>query len=237
MIINIENLEKTYELGSIQIKALRGVSLQMEENEFIAIMGPSGSGKSTMMNLIGCLDTPSSGHYFLEGQDVSKMDSDQLAEIRNQKIGFVFQTFNLLPRANILHNVELPLIYSGISTSERKRLAEEAIERVGLADRIKHKPNELSGGQRQRVAIARALVNRPSIILADEPTGNLDSKTGEEIMQIFDHLYDAGNTIILVTHEDHIAEYAHRVVQLKDGLVESDITNGRLKEERMTVAI
>ena len=236
MIINIENLEKTYELGSVQIKALRGVSLQMEENEFVAIMGPSGSGKSTMMNLIGCLDTPTSGAYFLEDQDVSKMNSDQLAEIRNQKIGFVFQTFNLLPRANILHNVELPLIYSGISTSERKCLAEEAVERVGLADRIKHKPNELSGGQRQRVAIARALVNKPSIILADEPTGNLDSKTGEEIMRIFDQLYDEGNTIILVTHEDNIAEYAHRVVRLKDGLVESDITNGRLKEERMAVA-
>jgi putative ABC transport system ATP-binding protein len=236
MIINIENLEKTYELGSVQIKALRGVSLRMEENEFVAIMGPSGSGKSTMMNLIGCLDTPTSGAYFLEGQDVSKMNSDQLAEIRNQKIGFVFQTFNLLPRANILHNVELPLIYSGISTSERKRMAEEAIERVGLGDRIKHKPNELSGGQRQRVAIARALVNKPSIILADEPTGNLDSKTGEEIMKIFDQLYEIGNTIILVTHEDNIAEYAHRVVKLKDGVLESDITNGRLKQERMAVA-
>ena len=236
MIINIENLEKTYELGSVQIKALKGVSLQMEENEFVAIMGPSGSGKSTMMNLIGCLDTPTSGSYFLESQDVSRMNSDQLAEIRNQKIGFVFQTFNLLPRANILHNVELPLIYSGISTSERKRLAEEAIERVGLGDRIKHKPNELSGGQRQRVAIARALVNNPSIILADEPTGNLDSKTGEEIMKILDHLYDMGNTIILVTHEDNIAEYAHRVVRLKDGVVESDITNGGLKEQRMAVA-
>jgi putative ABC transport system ATP-binding protein len=236
MIINIENLEKTYELGSVQIKALRGVSLRMEENEFVAIMGPSGSGKSTMMNLIGCLDTPTSGAYFLEGQDVSKMNSDQLAEIRNQKIGFVFQTFNLLPRANILHNVELPLIYSGISTSERKRMAEEAIERVGLGDRIKHKPNELSGGQRQRVAIARALVNKPSIILADEPTGNLDSKTGEEIMKIFDQLYEMGNTIILVTHEDNIAEYAHRVVKLKDGVLESDITNGRLKQERMAVA-
>jgi putative ABC transport system ATP-binding protein len=236
MIINIENLEKTYELGSIQIKALRGVSLQMEDNEFVAIMGPSGSGKSTMMNLIGCLDTPTSGTYLLRDQDVSKMDSDQLAEIRNQEIGFVFQTFNLLPRANILHNVELPLIYSGISTSERKKLAEEAIEKVGLADRIKHKPNELSGGQRQRVAIARALVNKPSIILADEPTGNLDSKTGEEIMKILDQLHDAGNTIILVTHEDNIAEYAHRVVSLKDGFVESDITNGRLKEQRMAVA-
>lgn len=236
MIINIENLEKTYELGSIQIKALRGVYLQMEDNEFVAIMGPSGSGKSTMMNLIGCLDTPTSGTYLLRDQDVSKMDSDQLAEIRNQEIGFIFQTFNLLPRANILHNVELPLIYSGISTSERKKLAEEAIEKVGLADRIKHKPNELSGGQRQRVAIARALVNKPSIILADEPTGNLDSKTGEEIMKILDQLHDAGNTIILVTHEDNIAEYAHRVIRLKDGFVESDITNGRLKEQRMAVA-
>jgi putative ABC transport system ATP-binding protein len=237
MIINIENIEKTYVMGSEKIRALRGVSLQVNENDFLAIMGPSGSGKSTMMNMIGCLDTPTSGSYHLEEQDVSKMDSDQLAEVRNQKIGFVFQTFNLLPRANILHNVELPLIYSGISTSERRRMAEEAIKKVGLADRIKHKPSELSGGQRQRVAIARALVNKPSIILADEPTGNLDSATGEEIMKIFDQLYEAGNTIILVTHEDHVAEYAHRVVKLKDGQVESDITNGRLKEERMAVAI
>ncbi len=236
MIINIENLERTYELGDVKIQALRGVSMQIEGNEFVAIMGPSGSGKSTMMNLIGCLDTPTSGSYHLEDQDVSKMDSDQLAEIRNQKIGFVFQTFNLLPRANILHNVELPLIYSGISSAERRRMAEEAIEKVGLSERIKHKPNELSGGQRQRVAIARALVNNPSIILADEPTGNLDSKTGEEIMKIFDQLHDAGNTIILVTHEDHVAKYAHRVVRLKDGLVESDMTNGHLKKERMAVA-
>lgn len=237
MIINIENIEKTYVMGSEKIRALRDVSMQVNENEFVAIMGPSGSGKSTMMNMIGCLDSPTSGTYHLEGQDVSKMDSDQLAEVRNQKIGFIFQTFNLLPRANILHNVELPLIYSGISTSERRKLAEEAIKKVGLADRIKHKPNELSGGQRQRVAIARALVNKPSIILADEPTGNLDSATGEEIMKIFDQLYEAGNTVILVTHEDHVAEYAHRVVQLKDGQVESDTTNGRLREQRMAVAI
>ena len=236
MIINIDKIEKTYELGSVKINALRGVSLQIEDNEFVAIMGPSGSGKSTMMNLIGCLDTPNSGSYFLEDQDVSKMDSDELAEVRNQKIGFVFQTFNLLPRANVLHNVELPLIYSGVSTSERRRMAEEAVERVGLSDRVKHKPNELSGGQRQRVAIARALVNNPSIILADEPTGNLDSRTGEEIMKIFDDLHDAGNTIILVTHEDHIANYAHRVVRLKDGEVESDLTNGHLKKERLAAA-
>ena len=235
MIINIEQIEKTYELGNIKINALRGVSLKIQENEFVAIMGPSGSGKSTMMNMIGCLDTPTSGSYFLEDQDVSEMDSDQLAEVRNQKIGFVFQTFNLLPRANVLHNVELPLIYSGVSTSDRKRLAEDAVEKVGLADRMKHKPNELSGGQRQRVAIARALVNNPSIILADEPTGNLDSKTGEEIMKIFDDLHEAGNTIILVTHEDHIANYAHRVVRLKDGQVESDLTNGHLKKERLAV--
>jgi putative ABC transport system ATP-binding protein len=237
MIINIENLEKNYMLGSEKIRALRDVTLQIKENEFVAIMGPSGSGKSTMMNVIGCLDTPTSGSYHLEDQDVSKMNSDQLAEVRNQKIGFVFQTFNLLARANVLHNVELPLIYSGISTSERKQMAEQAIEKVGLADRMKHKPNELSGGQRQRVAIARALVNNPSIILADEPTGNLDSTTGEEIMRIFDHLHEAGNTVILVTHEDHIAEYAHRVIRLKDGQVESDISNGRLKEERMSVAM
>lgn len=233
MIINIDKIEKTYELGSVKINALRGVSLQIQGNEFVAIMGPSGSGKSTMMNLIGCLDTPTSGSYFLQSEDVSEMDSDQLAEVRNQKIGFVFQTFNLLPRANVLHNVELPLIYSGVSTLERKRLAEAAVEKVGLGDRMKHKPNELSGGQRQRVAIARALVNNPSIILADEPTGNLDSKTGEEIMRIFDDLHDAGNTIILVTHEDHVANYAHRVVRLKDGQVESDITNGHLKKERL----
>jgi putative ABC transport system ATP-binding protein len=194
----------------------------VDKNEYLAIMGPSGSGKSTMMNVLGCLDTPTSGIYQLEGVDVSRLNDDRLAEIRNQKIGFVFQTFNLLPRADVFHNVELPMIYSGISSSKRKKMAEEAIDRVGLSDRMKHKPSELSGGQRQRVAIARALVNNPSIILADEPTGNLDSATGEEIMEIFDQLNEAGNTIILVTHETDIAAHANRILKLKDGLVESD---------------
>jgi len=226
MALLLEQVTKIYQMGSEEVPALRGVSLQIRENEYLAIMGPSGSGKSTLMNLLGCLDVPTSGKYFLEGEDVSRMNGDQLAEIRNQKIGFVFQTFNLLPRMSLLHNVELPLIYSGISVSKRRRLAEEAIERVGLSDRIIHKPSELSGGQRQRVAIARALVNNPSIILADEPTGNLDSATGEEIMAIFDRLHRAGNTIILVTHESDIARHARRVVKLKDGLIESDRWNG-----------
>lgn len=209
-------------MGLQEVQALRGISVEVDKNEYLAIMGPSGSGKSTMMNVVGCLDTPSSGTYELEGIDVSRLNDDRLAEIRNQKIGFVFQTFNLLPRADVFHNVELPMVYSGMSSSNRKKLAEEAIERVGLSDRMKHKPSELSGGQRQRVAIARALVNNPSIILADEPTGNLDSATGEEIMEIFDQLHAAGNTIILVTHETDIAAHANRILKLKDGLVESD---------------
>lgn len=212
-------------MGTEIVAALRGVSVNLLKNEYLAIMGPSGSGKSTLMNIIGCLDTPSAGSYLLEGADVSKMNDDQLAEIRNQKIGFVFQTFNLIPRADVFHNVELPMVYSGISSSMRKKLAEEAIEKVGLTDRMKHKPSELSGGQRQRVAIARALVNNPSIILADEPTGNLDSFTGAEIMSVLDQLHQAGNTIILVTHENDIAAHANRVIKLKDGLVETDELN------------
>jgi len=220
--IVIRDLVKTYKMGLQEVQALRGISVEVDKNEYLAIMGPSGSGKSTMMNVVGCLDTPSSGIYELEGIDVSRLNDDQLAEIRNQKIGFVFQTFNLLPRANVFHNVELPMVYSGMSSSIRKKLAEEAIERVGLSDRMSHKPSELSGGQRQRVAIARALVNNPSIILADEPTGNLDSATGKEIMEILDQLHAAGNTIILVTHENDIADHANRILKLKDGLVESD---------------
>lgn len=225
MAFEIKEVTKTYKMGSEIVSALRGVTMEVGNNEYLAIMGPSGSGKSTMMNILGCLDKPSSGAYFLADRDVSKMNDDQLAEVRNQKIGFVFQTFNLLPRADVFHNVELPMVYSGMSSSKRRKLAEEAVEKVGLTDRMKHKPSELSGGQRQRVAIARALVNNPSIILADEPTGNLDSATGEEIMSIFDHLHRAGNTIILVTHENDIAMHAHRIVRLKDGLIESDLLN------------
>ena len=217
-----EDLWKTYDMGAEEVHALRGVNLRIERNEYVAIMGPSGSGKSTLMNLIGCLDTPSKGHYWLNGNLVSELDDDELARIRNKEIGFVFQTFNLLARATALHNVELPLIYNGTPSAARLERAKEALRLVDLEDRMMHKPNELSGGQRQRVAVARALVNHPSIILADEPTGNLDSQTGEEIMQLFDRLHQQGNTIILVTHEHDIAEHAHRVVHIKDGLVGSD---------------
>lgn len=226
-LIRFENIHKDYVLGLTTVHALRGINLQINRNEYVAIMGPSGSGKSTLMNIIGCLDVVSKGKYFLNGNDVSKLKDDELARIRNKEIGFVFQTFNLLPRANALHNVELPLIYNGTPASKRKELAIAALEKVGLADRMKHKPNELSGGQRQRVAIARALVNNPSIILADEPTGNLDTKTGEEIMEIFDKLNEQGNTIILVTHESFIAEHARRRIHLKDGEIELE-ENGRL---------
>jgi len=217
-----EDLWKTYDMGSEQVHALRGVDLRIERNEYVAIMGPSGSGKSTLMNLIGCLDTPTKGRYWLNGQLVSEHDDDELARIRNKEIGFVFQTFNLLARATALHNVELPLIYAGVPADERIERAKGSLKLVDLADRMNHKPNELSGGQRQRVAIARALVNNPSIILADEPTGNLDSQTGGEIMALFDRLHQQGNTIVLVTHEHDIAEYAHRIVSIKDGRVERD---------------
>ncbi|MEO8512825.1 MAG: ABC transporter ATP-binding protein [Ignavibacteria bacterium] len=221
-IIKTKDIVKLYVMGAEELYALKGVSMTIHKNEYVAIMGPSGSGKSTMMNIIGCLDTPTSGYYELNGQNVSEMDDNDLATVRNKEIGFVFQTFNLLPRSNALHNVELPLIYAGMSKTARMERAEEALFKVGLQDRMKHKPNELSGGQRQRVAIARALVNKPSIILADEPTGNLDSKTGDEIMELFDNLHSQGNTIILVTHEDFIAEHAHRTIRLRDGLIESD---------------
>jgi putative ABC transport system ATP-binding protein len=227
MAFEIIDVQKIYQMGSQPVAALRGVSLSVAGNEYLAIMGPSGSGKSTLMNILGCLDTPTSGSYLLDGQDVSKMNDDQLAEVRNHKIGFVFQTFNLIPRADVFHNVELPMVYSGMSSSHRRKLSEEAIERVGLTDRLNHKPSELSGGQRQRVAIARALVNNPSIILADEPTGNLDTATGEEIMTIFDELHRAGNTIIIVTHENDIAMHANRIIKLKDGLLESDMLNNK----------
>jgi len=225
--ITTEDLWKTYDMGSEQVHALRGVNLRIQRNEYVAIMGPSGSGKSTLMNLIGCLDSPSKGNYWLNGQLVSDHDDDELARIRNKEIGFVFQTFNLLARATALHNVELPLIYAGIPANERAERAKGALSAVGMDGRMNHKPNELSGGQRQRVAIARALVNKPSIILADEPTGNLDSQTGNEIMALFDRLHSEGNTIVLVTHEHDIAEYAHRVVHIRDGVVAKDETKER----------
>jgi putative ABC transport system ATP-binding protein len=222
VVIRTERLVKTYEMGSEQVHALQGVDLEIRKGEYVAIMGPSGSGKSTLMNLIGCLDSPTSGHYWLAGRLVSELDDDELAYIRNKEIGFVFQTFNLLPRASALHNVELPLIYNGTPAEERIEKAKLALQRVDLSQRMNHKPNELSGGQRQRVAIARALVNDPSIVLADEPTGNLDSKTGEEIMNLFENLHRQGNTIILVTHELDIAQHANRVIFIRDGKIASD---------------
>lgn len=222
MLIRINNLSKIYHLGGIDVHALDRVDLEIKQNEYLAVMGPSGSGKSTLMNIIGCLDVLSEGSYSLNGNNVSGLDGDQLAEIRNKEIGFIFQTFNLLPRANALHNVELPLIYNGTARLERKQKAEEALRKVGLADRAGHRPNELSGGQRQRVAIARALINKPSIVLADEPTGNLDSKTGAEIMKLLDDLHGSGNTIILVTHEEEIARHSKRIIRLLDGRIISD---------------
>lgn len=222
MLIDISNLKKVYRLGRVDVVALRGINLRIERNEYVAIMGPSGSGKSTLMNIIGCLDVPTEGQYVLNSRDVSSMSDDELAELRNKEIGFVFQTFNLLPRASALHNVELPLIYNGTPRQDRRKLAVEALEKVGLGERIHHKPSELSGGQRQRVAIARALINRPSVILADEPTGNLDSQTGREIMDIFERLHRAGNTVVLVTHEEEIARHSQRIIRLLDGQIISD---------------
>ena len=221
-LIRLEKISRRYQMGAETVHALREVSVEIQRGEYVAIMGPSGSGKSTLMNLVGCLDSPTSGRYELNGTDVSQMDDNHLAEVRNREIGFVFQTFNLLPRSNALHNVELPLIYGGMGAVERKRTALEALAQVGLADRVHHKPNELSGGQRQRVAVARALVNKPAILLADEPTGNLDSRTGTEIMALFEELARKGNTIIVVTHEEEIARHARRILRIRDGLIASD---------------
>ena len=226
-VIEIHDIVKNYQIGSVIVRALRSVSVTINKNEYVAIMGPSGSGKSTLMNLLGCLDTPTSGQYILNGTDVSKMEDDFLAEIRNKEIGFVFQTFNLLPRYTALENVMLPLIYAGIGKVERERMAIDSLDKVGLSDRMDHKPNELSGGQRQRVAIARALVNNPSIILADEPTGNLDSKTSIDIMGLLDAIHENGNTVIVVTHEEEIAKYAHRIIRLFDGEISQDYLNDK----------
>lgn len=233
-VIQTENIAKVYTMGNEEIHALKSVSISIQRGEYVAFMGPSGSGKSTLMNIVGCLDTPTSGSYLLNNHYVSEMSDNELADIRNREIGFVFQTFNLLPRSTSLENVALPLVYAGKSKSEREDQAYEALKNVGLADRYKHKPNELSGGQRQRVAIARALVNNPSIILADEPTGNLDSKTSYDIMDLFDQLHSNGNTIIMVTHEEDIAQYAHRIVRLRDGLVESDQINDNIRKANPT---
>ena len=224
-LINITNIKRDFQLGNETINVLKGIDLQINKGEYVALMGPSGSGKSTLMNLLGCLDTPTSGTYILNGNDVSKMHDDDLAEIRNKEIGFVFQTFNLLPRTTALDNVALPMIYAGYSKTDRNKRATEVLKQVGLDDRMDHQPNQLSGGQRQRVAVARALVNKPSIILADEPTGNLDSKTSVEIMKLFGDIHASGNTVILVTHEEDIAKYAHRIIRLRDGMIESDTQN------------
>ena len=232
MMIQIRDLHRHYQVGESEVRALDGVDLDIEANEYVAIMGPSGSGKSTLMNILGCLDTPSKGSYKLKGKEIAERTDDELAQIRNAEIGFVFQTFNLLARADALHNVELPLVYAGLRHEERRKRAKASLELVGLGDRMTHKPNELSGGQRQRVAIARALVNKPSIILADEPTGNLDSRTGEEIMAAFEAIWKQGNTVILVTHEADVAEHAHRIVRMRDGKVESDQKNPNPKQAK-----
>ncbi len=234
-IISLSNISRVYNLGSETIYALRDISLKIFKNEYVALMGPSGSGKSTLMNILGCLDTPSGGEYVLNGLSVARMSDNELAEVRNKEIGFVFQTFNLLPRQSALENVMLPLVYAGISKAERQQKAEHALEQVGLKDRMLHRPNELSGGQRQRVAVARALVNDPAIILADEPTGNLDSKTSVEIMGLFETIHKHGNTIIVVTHEEDIAKYAHRIVRVKDGLVENDFLNTDIREVKISL--
>lgn len=229
-IIHLKNIRKSYFLGKNELPVLKGLNLQINPNEYVALMGPSGSGKSTLMNILGCLDTPTSGNYILNGQDVSKMEDNDLADVRNKEIGFVFQQFNLMPRLNALENVGIPLIYAGVSKKDRMERAMEMLEKVGLQDRADHKPNELSGGQCQRVAIARALINNPAIILADEPTGNLDSKTSEEIMEMFSTIHASGNTVVLVTHEEDIAEHARRIVRLLDGVIESDRVNERVRE-------
>jgi putative ABC transport system ATP-binding protein len=234
-IISLSNISRVYNVGSETIYALRDISLKIYKNEYVALMGPSGSGKSTLMNMLGCLDTPSGGEYVLNGLSVARMSDNELAEVRNKEIGFVFQTFNLLPRQSALENVMLPLVYAGMSKADRQKKAEHALDQVGLKDRMLHKPNELSGGQRQRVAIARALVNDPAIILADEPTGNLDSKTSVEIMGLFEAIHKAGNTIIVVTHEEDIAKYAHRIVRVKDGLVENDMVNADIRKVELPV--
>ena len=234
-LINIKEIKRDFKLGSEVLHVLKGINLNIEKGEYVALMGPSGSGKSTLMNLLGCLDTPTSGTYILNGKDVSKHTDNELAEIRNKEIGFVFQTFNLMPRTTALDNVALPMVYAGISSNERKQRATEVLKDVGLADRMDHKPNQLSGGQRQRVAVGRALVNKPSIILADEPTGNLDSKTSIEIMNLFDEIHAKGNTVILVTHEEDIAKHAHRIIRLRDGMIESDERRSPVKAEKITL--